>query len=208
MASGGRTRAPYTQAEVDRIRRLAETHGTKQAAAIAGTCMETVASMRRRGWRVGKKGLAERPIPSDFAIQAAHLTILELVEHYGSSTNTVLRWSNAIERPHMTGHRFRSLPIPADLEHQLELLTTSAAVGRHYGVHPQTVAKWRRDLAAGVAAERAQRGLGWIERFAPARSPQSSSGGASPRASLTLSWPACPDASLIARGDHQCLARP
>lgn len=159
------TRAPYTQAEVDRIRRLVETHGPTAAARIVGTCTETIAGMRRRGWRVGKKGQLERPVPGDFAIQAGRLTIHQLVEHYGSSTNTICRWSAAIGRTRMVGHRVRSLAAPADLGDQVERLGTGAAVARHFGVHPQTVAKWRRELAARAVAMRAQRAVGWVDRI-------------------------------------------
>jgi hypothetical protein len=82
---------PLPQALHDRARRLFAIHGTTTTAAILGLHYTAIWRMRKRGWKQGQPG-RRRPIPSDFAIQARHMTHAELVAHYRAGTQTVTRW--------------------------------------------------------------------------------------------------------------------
>lgn len=77
---------------VARAERLARVHPVDAVADIVGLHRTTVYRLRNRGWRPTRNGPPLRPVPSDFAIQARHMTSGELATHYRAGTRTVARW--------------------------------------------------------------------------------------------------------------------
>ena len=96
----------FDQARCDRLRRLTETHGIMAAAEIAGTSPNAIRKVRARGWQAGRRGRRVRPIPTDFRIQCDLMSIPALAEHYRTSRSIIVRWSRAVGRKPMTGHRW------------------------------------------------------------------------------------------------------
>jgi hypothetical protein len=82
----------YDQAFYDRAELLARAHPLQDVAAILGIQPSQVTRMKQRGWKLAPPGRKRRPIPSDFSIQAGLMTFAELVAHYRTGNQTVLRW--------------------------------------------------------------------------------------------------------------------
>lgn len=87
------TRAPI----IERAERLSRWHPVVDAAAIIGVHPATVYRMKARGWRESSRG--QRPIPSDFQIQAKRKTVAELMAHYRAGYRAVRRWLDERPRP-------------------------------------------------------------------------------------------------------------
>jgi hypothetical protein len=145
---------PYPQDRVDRLRRLTETYGIEQAAEIARVSSNGIRAMRRRGWSAGGPGRAARPMPSDFLIQAAHMTVPEMIAHYRAGALTVKRWCDAIGRPKRTG--VKPMPIPEGVAGIVSAMGADAAA-RHFGVADDTMRKWRVALGLPLRAPRPAR---------------------------------------------------
>ncbi|HYI43684.1 MAG TPA: hypothetical protein VD768_08700 [Sphingomicrobium sp.] len=84
--------ASLPQETIDRVRRLLQVHPQGVVAEICGVSIVSIYRASRRGWRAGRAGHPVRPMPSDFAIQVRHLSNVELVAHYRTSTRAIARW--------------------------------------------------------------------------------------------------------------------
>lgn len=154
---------PFDQARIDRIRRLYETHGITVAAEIARTTPNTIRGIRKRGWTVGKEGPPVRPMPNDYAIQSAVMTVHQMKDHYGASLMTIQRWSKEIGRANLWSHH-RLKPVPSDLAIKVRELGPEAAA-RHWGVSDDTVRKWRRNAGLPIKGKpRVTTGRDWFVR--------------------------------------------
>lgn len=144
---------PYDQAKVDRLRRLAQTHGLRGAATIAGVSERGVQMMNKRGWTVGQAGPAKRPIPTDFRIQSAHMTVHQMKLHYRAGLSTIARWSREIGREPIVPKHPGEKTIPGDLVERIRSVGPTRAA-RYYGVSDDTVLKWRRALGLPIRGEK------------------------------------------------------
>lgn len=157
-----RGRAPFSQVEVDRLRRLHDTHGIMVAAEIAGTTPNGIRIVRKRGW-TAVPAKPERPIPTDFLIQCDRMTLLELARHYNAGTSVVVRWARQAGRASMLG-RGRKLPVPADLAMIVGRLGLKGAAS-HYGVGEDTLCRWRREAGLPIKGDPVRGSVGWVERY-------------------------------------------
>lgn len=80
------------QAMYDRARLLADVHPLQTVASIIGVKPGQISRMKARGWKAPPDGRSKRPMPTDFAIQSAHMTFADLTRHYGAGNSTVIRW--------------------------------------------------------------------------------------------------------------------
>lgn len=83
---------PIPQRLYDRAELLARSHPLGVVAELIGKPPSTISKMKRRGWRAVDYSCQLRPIPSDFAIQAAAMTNAELRIHYRAGAQAVRRW--------------------------------------------------------------------------------------------------------------------
>lgn len=90
---------PLSQDRVDRARRLSAVHSAVTVARIIGINRNTIAKMRKRGWKAATSTCPPRPMPPDFAIQVRHMGYDELQEHYSASTTTIAKWKRTLGLP-------------------------------------------------------------------------------------------------------------
>ncbi len=88
---------PIPQSLYNRAEILARSHPLQVVAELIGKPRSTVSLMKKRGWKATQYG--KRPVPTDFAILARHMTFGELVAHYRAGTRTVTRWLREKPRP-------------------------------------------------------------------------------------------------------------
>lgn len=171
-----RERYFLTQADCDRLRRLCEIHTQADAAAIVGCIPNAVTAAKNRGWKAF--GMPLRPRPSDFALRADEMTLVELARHYRTGRGCVARWAAEINRERLpNGGGVKPRPIPADLAEVVAMLGAERAAA-HYGVNRKTLRKWRK--AAGLSVEQCRAKkiessslIGWADRYAAERRGQS-----------------------------------
>lgn len=81
-----------TPVQCARAELLSRSHSTYAVSAITGISRNSLWHLKRRGWRALPSQKPIRPRPSDFAIQARHMTNLELCRLYRASTRAITRW--------------------------------------------------------------------------------------------------------------------
>lgn len=75
---------------VDRAKLLSTVHPSRTVSDLTGLSCSTLWHLRRRGWKAAPS--RNRPMPSDFQIQARHMTRNEMARHYRASNTAVSRW--------------------------------------------------------------------------------------------------------------------
>lgn len=101
---------------------------------------------RRAGFLFPPRG--KRPIPEDFAQQAASKSQKELREHYSVSWEICRRWyKEAGIPPAPRSVRPEYIPAPADFVEMCAKLYP-AALARHYGVSHEKISRWIADTGA------------------------------------------------------------
>ena len=83
---------PLPQNLYDRAKLLASVHPMGTVAEIIGVGRTTLSLMKKRGWKAVDYSASRRPVPTDFCIQARHMTHGELMAHYGAASRTIARW--------------------------------------------------------------------------------------------------------------------
>jgi hypothetical protein len=154
-----RSNTPFTQEQIDRIRRLCAQYGTVTAAEIAKTSTGAISRLKRRGWTVASRHAPRRPRPTDFAIQSDGMTVHQLMRHYRAGTNTILKWCKEVGRKPMQGTPPRAV-LPADFLEQTRALGLAAAAEK-FGIHPDTLRK-----RVKLATPKPDRSFGWTDRYA------------------------------------------
>lgn len=157
----------FTQAQIDRIRRLCDQYGSTTAAEIAKTSTAAISRLKKRGWVAANRHAPTRARPTDFAIQCDGMTIHQLMKHYNAGTNTVLKWCHEVGRKPMKGCRPRVV-LPTDFLLQTRTIGLKAAAEK-FGVHPDTL---RRRVRQQERAETAKlvRKAGWVDHYAASMS--------------------------------------
>jgi hypothetical protein len=151
--------AALPQAVVDRMRRLNEIHAQDVVAEIVGVNRHTVSKAKLRGWKRGQPGPALRSMPGDYPIQRNHMTKHQLARHYRTSLAVVTRWDAELGTPRAYEPRPSShekKPTPSDIVEVIAALGATAAAA-HFGVHPNTLVRMRRDAGLPLQARRANR---------------------------------------------------
>ena len=88
--------SPVTQSVCDRAKLLSSVHGEQTVMLLTGLASGTLYRLKKRGWKAIGPGFRQRPKPSDFAIQARHMTGEELARHYRTSNTCIARWGREI----------------------------------------------------------------------------------------------------------------
>jgi transposase-like protein len=167
----------FTQAECDRIRKLCEIHSARAVAEIVGTNPNAITRLKRRGWKAYTQAHRERPMPDEFPLLAADMTILELRAHYKVSQKAIYRWVKQVGRKPLSargGGQPKPVPPREDLDRLCREVGPLGAAA-HYGVHRNTLLKWR-DAYGLPVLERFERrrkqkqadsatGIGWADRY-------------------------------------------
>ena len=76
----------------DRAELLARSHSQNTVAEILGLRASTITEMKQRHWKAKGPDPRLRPVPTDFCIQARHMTHAQLCEHYRTSPRVISRW--------------------------------------------------------------------------------------------------------------------
>lgn len=84
-----------------------------------------------------------RPIPADFAEQAALLSRKALAKHYGARVDTVVRWASEAGIPPRSNVGCKQRPVPADFA-QYAAVETYDELIRRYRASTNLLARWRR----------------------------------------------------------------
>lgn len=160
-----------TQAQCDRLRRLSEQYDMATAAELVGCDRSTVTNVKRRGWRAAPSRRPKRARPADFAIQAQHMTKKQLCAHYRAGDQVVIRWCAEIGRERMKPRRLgQAFPVPSVDELRAALAEHSVAeTAALFGVHPNTLMKWRRAHGLAVGWSRQPRAAAVLRRDAERR---------------------------------------
>lgn len=92
-----------------------------------------------------------RPVPEDFAEQAALMSRVRLARHYQTRPANIVRWCRAAGIPPHSCAGPMLRPIPADFARYAEVETYEQLV-RRYGCSSNTITRWRR--ATGLIYDR------------------------------------------------------
>jgi hypothetical protein len=81
----------------DRARRLAEVHRLSVVSRITGIPQPTLWFMRKRGWIASGTTRPFRRMPTDYAIQSAHMGFTELRSYYKTGSCCIRRWDRELQ---------------------------------------------------------------------------------------------------------------
>ena len=143
---------PLSQETCERMRRLCQVHTQETVAALCGVSKHAVQQAKKRGWKAGKGGPSRRPMPGDYPIQRDHLTVHQLRVHYHTGLGCISRWERELKQPRRYVPRSSSrgaLPTPPNLAEVIQQLGATRAAA-HFNVHPNTLARMRRDAGLPV----------------------------------------------------------
>lgn len=173
MRGFGQGRYRFTQQQLDRLRRLYETHGTATAvSSITGVCTTTLAKYRRLGW-VCQRDPRILPPPTDLALRASAMTKDALMAHYGCSCALLYRWLRelGIKRKKQKARRVYSgltMPTKDAIVLALQAGDTRAAAAQ-FGVCALTFRRWRKHYGLPIQPRKRRRAndncVGWVEQY-------------------------------------------
>lgn len=147
--------------KIERVRRLVDTYGIEDAAAVAKIPIAAVRRMQRRGWTRGAGGPPQRPRPSDFALLADTMSIEALTRHYRTNRCLVRKWAGEVGRQSWRGQNQPRISLPDDFLERVERAGIPSAAAE-MGISKDTLRKRVREATQARVGTSA----GWVDRYA------------------------------------------
>ncbi len=162
-----------------RIKRLCAVHTHEVVAELTGVSLSSITNLKGRGFEPRQIGRQRSPMPSDFQIQANHMTIPDLMTHYRVAASTLHGWLKQIDRQY-TPRPAPDKSTPLIRRDKILAAISSVGVTRAHevlGISANTLRKMRDHYGMTVKRRRspkklrivetakAERALGWTDRY-------------------------------------------